>query len=701
MTKISLNKQQKQASETLKGPVLILAGAGAGKTMTLTVRIIKLILSGVLPQNILAITFTNKAAAEMKERVLKSIEKNPKINLVNQNTKIRADASKKIYENTEDERKENEISKTNFSKLNYNFIPFVSTFHSLGVYIIRENHNILDISRYFSIYDRSDMKKALKESLDNLGLDQKEWELKKIISFISKNKGNFVDLEKFKKTNSGGNFYTDTMGKIWSEYEKIKKKDKALDFDDLLLESAKLLNNYKEIREHYLKKWTHIHIDEYQDTNKVQYKIAKLLTNPKTKNIFAVGDDDQSIYGWRGSDIENILKFEKSFEGTERIFMEQNYRSTKNIIEASNCVIEKNEKRYPKKLFTDAENGEKILLFSGFSEKEEARFIAGKIKEILKNKETDENGIAILYRANFQSRVLEEAMLRENISYQVLGTKFFDRAEVKDIISYIRAAKNPESLVDIKRIINSPKRGIGKTSVVKIFASTDGEYLNLPPKTEKSYLEFKNILEEIKSFSEKSEAVTMSEIIKFTIEKSGYEKFLMEKKTEDDMERLSNIYELLNFAKKYDFFDTSEAIEIFLEEVALMSDADSNSKSENNKKPAVKLMTIHSSKGLEFNTVFVTGSEDHFFSPPADLDKEKSIEKLEEERRLFYVAMTRAKKKLFLTWANIRTVYGKTETNLLCQFVLDIPDKFIEKDSTFSLNNNGEDGDEEVVYLDW
>jgi DNA helicase-2/ATP-dependent DNA helicase PcrA len=256
---------------------------------------------------------------------------------------------------------------------------------------------------------------------------------------------------------------------------------------------------------------------------------VEFLTNPETENIFVVGDDDQSIYGWRGSDIENILKFEKEFPRTQKIFMEQNYRSTKNIIEASNFVIEKNEKRYPKKLFTEKESGEKIFIYNAFSEKEESRFIAKKIKERLGEK-ISENEIAILYRANFQSRVLEEAMLRENISYQVLGTKFFDRAEVKDIISYIRAAKNPESLVDIKRIINSPKRGIGKTSIVKIFSANEGEEILLPPKTQKSFENFKKILEEIRNFIEKDEDTTMSEIVKFVIEKSGYKKFLNEKK---------------------------------------------------------------------------------------------------------------------------------------------------------------------------
>ncbi len=632
--------------------------------MTLTARIINLILAGTLPQNILAITFTNKAATEMRERILKAIKNNSQIN---------------------------------FPTLENNFIPFISTFHSLGVYIIRENYQILKISKYFSIYDRADQKKAVKEALNILDLDPKEWEAKNIISFISKNKGNFIDWEKFSRT-AGGNLYIETMSKIWGEYEKIKNKDKALDFDDLLLESAKLLEENKKVREHFLQKWTHLHIDEYQDTNRVQYKLAKLLTNPQSENIFAVGDDDQAIYGWRNSDIKNILNFEKEFKNVQKIFMEQNYRSTKNIIEASNAVIAKNETRYPKKLFTTAESGDKIVLYNAFSEKEEARYIAEECQEILKNwkknkVEKNENDIAVLYRANFQSRVLEEAFLKAGLSYQVLGTKFFDRAEVKDIIAYIRVAKNPDSLIDLKRIINSPKRGIGKSSVVKIFAE-NGSEVKLPPQAQRGYLAFQEILKNINNFIDQNPK--MSELVKFVIEESGFYKNLTEKKTEEDLERLSNIYELATFAEKYDYYENiDEALEIFLEEVALMSDADSNSEEKNKKKPAIKLMTIHSAKGLEFETVFVSGVEDHFFSPNSELDKKKEAEKLEEERRLFYVAMTRAKKKLYLTWAGMRNIYGRTEINNICDFVLDIPEKYLEEKENFGNNN------EEVVYLEW
>ncbi len=471
-----------------------------------------------------------------------------------------------------------------------------------------------------------------------------------------------------------------------------------MDFDDLLLETVKLLEKNPEVREHYLKKWTYIHIDEYQDTNRVQYKIAKLLTNEESQNIFVVGDDDQSIYGWRGSDIENILNFEKEFDNVTKIFMEQNYRSSGHIIEASNAVIEKNKKRHPKRLFTEADRGEKIILYNAFSEKEEASFVAEKIKERLKEG-ISENDIAILYRSNFQSRVLEEAMMRENISYQVLGTKFFDRAEVKDIISYIRAAKNQDSLVDLKRIINSPKRGIGKSSILKIFSANDREMVEgLTPKAQKAYGDFLRILKSIRKFIDEEEP-KMSEVVDFVIKESGYEKYLTEKKTDDDLERLSNIYELENFAKKYDGLDTLEALELFLEEVALMSDSDSNDAEKNKKKPAVKLMTIHAAKGLEFDTVFLTGAEEHFFSPALDMDKKKEEEKREEERRLFYVAMTRAKKLLYITWSSMRTIYGRTETNMICDFVLDINPEFIQEEGSFGGNSFSGDSDD-VVYLE-
>ncbi len=679
LQKINLNQAQKKASETLNGPVLILAGAGAGKTMTLTARIINLIESGVTPQNILAITFTNKAAKEMKERVYSSIMNNKKFH---------------------------------FPVMEEGFLPFVSTFHSLGVHILRDNYRELNISKYFTIYDSADSKKAFKEALKSLNLDPKEWDLRNISSIISKNKGKFINHKEFEKI-SEGNFFSEMVSKIWNKYEKIKTEDKALDFDDLLLKTAEILENKKEIRDHYLRKWKYIHVDEYQDTNKVQYKIVQLLTCPEKENIFAVGDDDQSIYGWRGSDIKNILNFEEDFSNTKKIFMEENYRSTKNIIEGSNAVIEKNEDRFPKRLFTSKDSGEKIVIHSAFSEKEEAKFIVKKIKERLeqinneikanreKKEEINLNDFAVLYRANFQSRALEEAFLKEGIDYQVLGTKFFDRAEVKDIMSYLRASQNPESLVDMKRIINSPKRGIGKASIVKIFSGIESDLDSLPKKAANSY---KNLLEILKNIKENSENLTVSELIKYIIEESSYKDFLEEKKTDEDLERLANIYELVTFSERYDDLESSTGILKMIEDVALMSDIDENKKKEN-KKPAVKLMTIHASKGLEFDTIFLAGAEQALFSPQSSKSKDEQSKKEQEERRLFYVAMTRAKEKLFISWTASRMVYGKTEHNSLALFAEDIPQEIVELSSTFGDYNSDFSGenfdDEEEEFLVW
>ncbi len=661
-----LNSKQKEAAESLKGAVLVLAGAGSGKTTVLTERIINLILNGVMPQNILAITFTNKAAGEMRERIQKAIEKHPKISFP-------------VYERE--------------------FKPFISTFHSLGVYILRDNYERLGISRYFSIYDKNDSKKILKSVLEKMNYDLKEWDPGNILSVISKSKSDFIDIDNFFDFRDE-NPYNKTIFQVWAEYEKIKEKEKALDFDDLILKSLKLLISDREVREHYLRKWTHLHIDEYQDTNKIQNTFVSILTNPDSNNIFVVGDDDQSIYGWRGSEVENILNFEKKFKKVKKIFLEENYRSTKNIIEASNSVIDKNNNRYPKKLYSNKEEGEKIVIYNAFNEKDEAEFVAEEISGILKEWKRDgggknENDIAILYRSNFQSRILEEFLLKKGISYRVLGVKFFDRAEVKDIISYLRFALNKKSMTDLKRIINNPRRGIGKVSVLKIISSLDNDKeIILPAKIQKAYNDFLKIIEEINFFIEKENNKKVSDLIEFIIKISGFEKKFTENKNQDDLEKLSNIYELVSFAEKYnDFNNLKEAVENFLEEISLISDQDSNDNSKEN--PAVRLMTIHASKGLEFETVFLTGAEERFFSPIDVEDKNEYEKKSEEERRLFYVAMTRAKTKLYFTWAFSRTVYGKTEFSSMVDFINDIPGKYLVE------IESGKNDGEEIEYLEW
>ncbi len=658
---MKLNPKQQEAASILSGPVLVLAGAGAGKTKTLTERIIRLIESGVMPQHILAITFTNKAAMEMKDRVHTAIKNNPKLQ---------------------------------FPVFEEGFVPFVSTFHALGVTILREQYKVLGVSKYFSIYDRQDSRRAIKEAVKKNDLDPKAWDTKKILSFISKNKGNGKRLADI-NMEEDSSYHRDTMIAIWRSYEAIKREDNAYDFDDLLLETAYLLRTNEQVREHYLRRWSHIHIDEYQDTNKVQYQIVRALTNKETNDIFAVGDPDQLIYGWRGAKISNIMRFEKDFPGTVSVILEQNYRSTKYIIDASNAVIEKNENRFPKKLFTENDQGDSVGVYAAYDAAEEATWITENIQNKI-NEGVDPGEIAVLYRANFQSRILEEACLKNDIPYQVLGTKFYDRAEVKDVLAYVQAALSPDSLIHVKRVINMPKRSLGKTSVLKIFAGKEDE---LTPRAKKSLEQFREILSNIKQFIDNG--YPPSEVISHVIAVSGMEKMFRDSKKEEDLERIANMYELSEVASKYDTFPPEDGLMRFLEEVALASDQDSKDDS----KPMVKLMTIHAAKGLEFDTVFVSGCEESLFTPQPGLDQKASDEKAEEERRLFYVAMTRAKNKLYLSWASVRMVYGSQEVNLISSFILDIPEECLSEENVgFSFTNNrlmGDDDEEAIIYLDF
>jgi len=700
-----LNKEQKEAALHMDGPLLIVAGAGAGKTKTITHRIVNLIKNGVAPNKILAVTFTNKAAKEMRERVISEIEKNAK---------------------------------------GQDKIPFVSTFHSLGVYIIKENARLLGLTRYFTILDEGDTTTIIKNILKDIGIDPKMYDPKKIKNIISREKGKFTHLADYEEREGNG---ASSLGKIvsqvWNLYEKQKAKENSLDFDDLLLKATKLLKENEEVRKIYQEKWEYIHIDEYQDTNEVQYLMSKLLSE-NNKNICVVGDADQNIYSWRGANLKNILNFEKDYPNAKIILLEQNYRSTKNILEAANEIIKKNKYRPDKNLFTDNVIGEKIGLYEALDETDEAEFVATKILEImdsstgdafsqvlgknpqtirkstssyaksevgnnflngdvakqdiLKKNITDFADIAILYRANFQSRALEEAMLRYNIPYQVLGVKFFERKEIKDTLAYLRAALNPDSLSDIKRIINFPTRGIGKATLVKIFATTTagqaGGIESLPIKMRLKVENFYDLLSQIK---EKIENSKTSEIIKFVVKKSGIEQELSSG-TEEDIERLENIKELATLALKYDEIPYPGGIEKLLEDASLASDQDSlidpvRSRAHDKvASPAdrgaatsngVKLMTVHASKGLEFKYVFVTGLEDGLF-PHERQNESKTNEDSEEERRLFYVALTRAKEKLFLSFANFRTIFGSRNINAPSEFISDIPADLLEKEGEAS-----------------
>lgn len=625
----SLNLEQRKAVETTEGPVLIVAGAGAGKTKTLTHRILHLIVNGVRPENILAITFTNKAGKEMRERVIELIKKNS-VTLGSQRTQ-----------------------------------PFVSTFHSLGVQIIKENAELLKLPRHFNIFDKADSKKAMKEALNTLGLDPKE-HLDKVAHIISKEKSRGININEYLEKGSYDQT-SELVKKVWSKYEDTLKKEGALDFDDLLLKTLKLLEKYPDILERYQNRYLYIHVDEYQDTNKVQNNIVEMLAR-KHRNICVVGDTDQNIYSWRGAEIKNMLHFEKIYPEVQTFFLEQNYRSTKNILAVANTIIEKNNYRIPKKLFTLNIDGEKIGIFEGRSEIDEAHFIALKSKELIENGIPPEE-IAVLYRANFQSRVLEEAFLAYAVPYQMLGTKFFERKEIKDCLSYIKASLNENSLSDISRIINVPARGIGKTTLQKIMLGKESE---LPASMQIKISNFKKML---LSFNEVLKNEIPSVAIKHIIKNSGMEDSY---KTglEEDLERLENVMELVTLATNYDIFPGEEGIEKFLTDSALASDQDSL----DGRKNGVKLMTVHASKGLEFEYVFVSGLEANLFPHNRMNQDKKTGEDAEEERRLFYVAITRAGKKLYLTHAKVRTIFGTMEVNSPSEFLDDIPSKYTEID---------------------
>jgi len=637
-----LNEAQKRAVLHKDGPLLILAGAGAGKTKVITHRILNLIIEGVAPENILAVTFTNKAAKEMSERV------------------------KALLEGAQT------VTGTGMSR------PFVSTFHALGVHILREQGRILGLPRHFVIFDRNDSMQAVKDALRKEGLDPKEFEPRKLLSGISRQKGNGVTAREFAQT-VGSDYYPSLLARVWERYESILREEKACDFDDLLLKCLKLLENNEGVRRYYQEKWRYIHIDEYQDTNKVQYAMARYLTG-KEANLCVVGDIDQNIYSWRGADIENILSFEKTYRDASVILLEQNYRSTKTILSASNTIIKKNKRRREKNLFTDNEEGEPITLAGLYDEADEARYIAQKVGELME-KGAEPRDMAVLYRANFQSRALEEAFINARLPYQVLGVRFFERKEVKDMLSYIRAALNPDSTADLRRIINTPPRGIGKVTLLKIL---EGKEAELPAGTRQKVASFRDILTKIRACALTN---SPSETLKFALRESGIEGEL-KKGDEEELERLENLRELVTLAIRYDSLPPEEGILKLLEEAALASDQDELKEDRN----AVKLMTVHASKGLEFNYVFVSGLEEGLF-PHRSLSEDRIDD--EEERRLFYVALTRARKKVFMTFASTRTIFGSREMNIPSEFITDIDESLVEPENTAE-----QSGSRTIIYLD-
>ncbi len=641
----NLNRSQYQAVTHTKGPLLVLAGAGAGKTKVITHRITHLIHKGVSPTNILAVTFTNKAAKEMSSRVHDLVNSQP-------------------------------FGKT--ACLDEQ--PTITTFHSLGVRLLREFHNHINLSRHFSIYDRSDSLQIIKKSLELADYNPKEFEPKKILSVISNAKNKGLNQESFQ--NQANSFLKQVASAVWKHYQEIMIKEQALDFDDLLSKTLMLLKNDPEIKQLLRNRYRYIHVDEYQDTNQVQFNLIKILAK-EHQNICAVGDIDQNIYSWRGADIKNVLQFEKSFNKPHIVLLEENYRSTKNIIAAANDVIKKNQNRIDKNVFTNNSEGEKISLFVAMNEHDEAQKVAYTCRQLLKDK-VAANKIAILYRANFQSRVLEESFLKLDLPYQLIGTKFFARKEIKDVLSYLRLAFNPDSQSDLSRIINVPSRGIGKVTLLKLLSDKKTE-LNRGAKAKVD--SFYKLINEIKIYATDN---PLEKTLEFIIKQSGIEKDLLTKKTEESSERLGNLYELVNLSKNFSDLPTLEAVESLLETAALQSDQD-----EIENREAIRMMTIHAAKGLEFPYVFIVGMEEGLFPYERLSDNETDQE---EERRLFYVALTRAEKKVFLSYAHMRTIFGSQRINTPSSFIYDIDEQYIEKENPNEKNINNPY--ETTIYLD-
>jgi DNA helicase-2/ATP-dependent DNA helicase PcrA len=609
-----LNDVQKEAVLATEGPLLVLAGAGAGKTRVITHRILQIVKQGVAPEHVLAITFTNKAAAEMRERVHKLLGEGAH--------------------------------------------PYVSTFHSLGLLLIKENFRLLGLKRKPSIYDRADSTRVIKDAIKTLNIEG-EMEPKPALGTISKQKGEGVVAGEYAE---GARTHRERLiANIWLKYEKALADDNALDFDDLLLKAERLLKNNEELRKRYQERWKYIHIDEYQDTNRIQAKLAEHLIGP-ARNVCAVGDIDQTIYGWRGAEIANILSFEKKFPGAKIVLLEENYRSTKNIIAAANDVIAKNLNRIEKNSFTKNADGELLSLFQAYDETDEAGYVARTIASLLKNgcKPKD---FCVLYRANFQSRAIEEALLGSDIVHQVLGTRFFERKEVKDTLSFIRAAVEGGA-VDFARIANVPPRGIGKVTLLKVLG---GQEEQLTGAVRDKVVNLRLLLMKIQQASLQ---LPPSQLVRFVITESGLERMHKEDKIEG-AERLENLRELATLAARYDHLPIGEGLEAFMESAALASDQDELKETTD----AVRLMTVHAAKGLEFLHVFIVGLEDGLF--PYERDEGTEADK-EEERRLMYVALTRAQKKVFLSYASYRTIFGSKNATLPSQFLSDIPQELLE-----------------------
>ena len=621
----SLNDRQKEAVVNTDGPMLILAGAGSGKTKVLTTKVAYLIEEkNIDPNNILTITFTNKAAKEMKERIFK-LEGNSA------------------------------------------FYIQISTFHSFGLKILKENCELLGYEKNFTILDSDDSLSIIKKIMKELNIDANKYNPKAIKNVISNNKNEIIDPEKY-------SLYVNTdfdeiALEVYRKYEKSLKINNAVDFDDLLILPLKLFNNNPGVLQKYQEKYKYVFIDEYQDTNEPQYILSKMIS-AKYKNITVVGDADQAIFTWRGANYKNILNFEKDYKDAKVVLLEENYRSTKTILNAANNVIKNNKVRKEKNLWTQNEEGSKITYYKAFDEKDESNYVVNEIKKLIE-KGVNPKDICVLYRANAQSRTVEEAFLTSNISYNIVGSyAFYNRKEIKDLIAYLKLIYNNKDDVSLLRVINYPKRGIGNKAIENLAIKSNVLDKSLYEVIDSGKeLDFKNMIEEIKK---EESHLTLTELIDMVLDKSGMKKSLEDEKSIEADIRLENLEEFKSIAKAMEINEGIVSLEELLDKLALVSDV---SEQKNDNEDKVTLMTMHAVKGLEYDYVFIVGVEEGLFPHSNSLE---SNDELEEERRLCYVAITRAKKKLYLINARSRILYGKVSSNVPSRFINEISDEYIE-----------------------
>ncbi|MGG2017015.1 DNA helicase PcrA [Bacillus sp. S10(2024)] len=636
-----LNPQQQKAVQATSGPLLLMAGAGSGKTRVLTHRIAYLLgEKGVAPWNILAITFTNKAAREMRERI-----------------------DKLVGPEAED--------------------IWISTFHSMCVRILRRDIDRIGINRNFTILDASDQLTVVKKIMKERNVDPKKFEPRSILAGISNAKNELLSPEKYAKKISIADPYEKLTSDVYTEYQKRLLKNNALDFDDLIMTTIQLFERIPEVLEFYQRKFQYIHVDEYQDTNRAQYILVNQLA-ARFKNLCVVGDSDQSIYRWRGADISNILSFEKDYDNAQVILLEQNYRSTKSILHAANAVIENNTNRKPKKLWTDNQVGSKISYYRAATEKDEAYFVAKKIRDEIQMGNRKYTDFAVLYRTNAQSRMVEEIFLKSNIPYKIVGgIKFYDRKEIKDMLAYLRLIANPDDEISFARIINVPKRGVGATSIDKIinYGVQNGlsltavldeiEHVGVSAKIAKTVADF---AKQLHNWVNMQEYLSVTELVEEVLEKTGYRDALKNERTLESEGRLENLDEFLSVTQTFESQSEDKSLVAFLTDLALVADIDRVDEDPTAGEEVI-LMTMHSAKGLEFPVVFILGLEEGIFPHTRSLMEE---DEMQEERRLAYVGITRAEEELYVTNAQMRTIFGRTSMNKESRFISEIPEDLIE-----------------------